>query len=238
MRSLIIHMAASTARRDNVDRLLGDLPGAEVIAAVDGRDAAQIAVVARRDGTVFRPHYPFPLRPAEIGVFQSHRRCWQRILDEGWDRALIAEDDLSVDPARLARALAMIKTHTTPETYVRMPVRRRETPAATLARDGDMALILPRVIGLQCACQVVGRGAAARLLAATEILDRPVDTFLQMHWVTGQPVHALVGAGTAEIGGQIGGSTIQTRTPAAGKLAREIRRAWYRAQIALRPQRP
>lgn len=238
MRSMIIHMSGSTKRRGNVDRLLADLPDAEVIEAVDGRDAAQIAGVRRSDGTRFTPHYPFQLRPAEIGVFQSHRRCWQRILDDNLDFALIAEDDLRVTPAMLTRALALIAAHATPEMYIRLPVKARETPAKVLAADDEMRLVLPRIIGLQCICQVVGRGAAERLLAATETIDRPVDTFLQMHWITGQPIHAILPNGNSEVAQEIGGSTIQVRTATRGKLAREVKRAFYRARLQLHPQTP
>ncbi|MDU9002997.1 glycosyltransferase family 25 protein [Sedimentitalea todarodis] len=236
MHSLIIHMSSSTARRPNAERLRDLLPGAELIEAVDGRDAARVPDVEPLTGTLHRPHYPFPLRPAEIGVFESHRRCWRRIVESGWDYALITEDDLRVDSARLDRALALIRDHANPEMYIRLPVKQREKPVETLARDGDMQFVLPRVIGLQCICQVVGRGAATRLLAATDRIDRPVDTLLQMHWVTDQPVHTILGAGNAEIAGQIGGSTIQTKTRASGKLAREFKRALYRMQVALRPQ--
>lgn len=238
MRSLIIHMSASTARRPNADALLATLPDAELIAAVDGRDPAQIADVIRENGTHHRPHYPFALRPAEIGVFQSHRRCWQRIVDQGWDYGLIAEDDLQVDPDRLERALTLIRQAANPGMYIRLPVKQRESPAQVLARDGDMQFILPKTIGLQCICQVVGRDAARRLLNATVLIDRPVDTLLQMHWVTGQPVHAILPNGNREVAAQIGGSTIQVRIRASGKLARECRRAWYRTQVGLRPQKP
>ena len=238
MHSLIIHMTSSTARRDNVDRLLHDLPDARVVNAVDGRDPLQIADVRRMNGNAFSPHYPFALRPAEIGVFQSHRRCWQQIVDEGWDYALIVEDDLRVDPAKFAVVLEMIREKGTADMYIRLPVKARETPAAILAERGNSRLILPRIIGLQCICQVVGRNAARRLLVASETIDRPVDTFLQMHWVTGQPVHAILPNGNAEVAQQIGGSTIQVKTRGSGKLLRELKRAWYRTLIKIRLQRP
>ncbi|SFT35662.1 Glycosyltransferase involved in LPS biosynthesis, GR25 family [Sedimentitalea nanhaiensis] len=213
------------------------LPQAELIEAVDGRNQTSIPDVATLPGNLHRPHYPFPLRPAEIGVFQSHRRCWQTIVDRGWDWALIAEDDLQVDPEKLATALDLVARHGSVDMYVRLPVKARETPAQVLGSAGDMQFILPRVIGLQCICQVVGRHAAARLLAVTAAIDRPVDTLLQMHWVTGQPIHAILPNGNAEVAHQIGGSTIQVKTRAAGKLLRELNRAWYRAQVALRPQK-
>lgn len=238
MHSLIIHMSSSTARRPNAERLLRDLPGAELVEAVDGRDPAQVAGVGLRPGDLHAPRYPFALRPPEIGVFQSHRRCWQTILDRGWDRALVVEDDLQVSPPDFARAMRMLDAHMTPDMVVRLPVKGRETPAAVLAQDGDMRLILPRVIGLQCICIAVGARAAERLLRGSEVIDRPIDTWLQMHWVTGQPVHALLPNGNAEIAGQIGGSTIQTKTAVSGILAREWTRLVYRTRIALRPQRP
>ena len=238
MHSLVIHMTSSRARRANAERLRNELPSAKLVEAVDGRDPAQIASVETHPGNLHRPHYPFPLRPAEIGVFQSHRRCWQTILDGGWDSALIVEDDLAVEPNHLAHAIAMLDRHMTKDMVVRLPVKDRETPAAVLAQEGDMRLILPKVIGLQCICMAVGAGAAARLLRASDRIDRPVDTFLQMHWITGQPVHALLPNGNREIASEIGGSTIQTKTRASGKLAREVRRALYRARVALRPQKP
>lgn len=237
MHSLIIHMSGSTARRPNAEALLRILPSAVLVDAVNGRDPAQVTGVTIRPGDAYRPAYPFPLAPGEIGCFLSHRRCWRRILAEGWDYALIAEDDLAIDPVRLRTGLALIERHATPDSYIRLPVKQREKPAQVLGEDDGMDLILPRVIGLQTVAQVVGRDAAARLLKATEVIDRPVDTFLQMHWVTGQPIHSLTGSGARELTADLGGSTIQKKTRASGKLAREFKRAAYRAQVALHPQR-
>lgn len=238
MRTFVIHMSGSTARRPNADRLCDQLPGAELFDAVNGRDPGQIAGIHVHDGNLHRPHYPFSLRPAEIGVFQSHRRIWQKIVEDGIDLAIITEDDLAIDPARFRLALEIIRTQATPDSYIRLPVKQREEPAQVLEEQSGLRLILPRIIGLQCICQVVGRAAAERLLAVTDRIDRPVDTLLQMHWVTGQPVHAILGSGNREVASEIGGSTIQVKTPAIGKLKRELRRGWYRAMLQSHPQRP
>ena len=230
-------MSSSTARRPNAEKLCAELPNAELIEAVDGRDPAQIAGVKLHPGNLHRPRYPFALRPAEIGVFESHRRIWRKMVDEGIDLAVTAEDDLRVDPDRMSAALELLRPIATPDHYVRIPVKQRETAAQTLAERDGLRLILPKVIGLQCCCQVVGRKAAERLLAATDQIDRPVDTFLQMHWITGQPVHSLLGSGNREVAGELGGSTIQTKPPLTDKLTREFKRAAYRAQLHLHPQR-
>lgn len=238
MRSFIIHLPGDARRRSNAERLRDLLPEPEIVAAVNGRDPAQVRAVPVRPGDLHRPHYPFALTPAEVGCFLSHRACWQRVVDDGLDAALIVEDDLGLDPGPWADAMALVAAHARPDSHIRLPAKPRETPAEVIGARGRAQLFLPRVIGLQTVAQVVGRAAAARLLAASETIDRPVDAFLQMHWVTGQPVHTILPCGVRELTVDLGGSTIQTRTPAAGRLAREIRRARYRAQIALRPQRP
>ena len=230
-------MSSSTARRPNAEKLCAELPNAELIEAVDGRDPAQIAGVTLHPGNLHRPRYPFALRPAEIGVFESHRRIWRKMVDEGIDLAITAEDDLRIDPDRMSAALELLRPIATPDHYIRIPVKQRETAAQTLAERDGLRLILPKIIGLQCCCQVVGRKAAERLLVATDQIDRPVDTFLQMHWITGQPVHALLGSGNREVAGEIGGSTIQAKPPLTDKLTREFKRAAYRAQLHLHPQR-
>ncbi len=237
MRSYIIHMSASTARRANAEKLCNTLPEAELIEAVDGRDPAQIRNVDLHSGNLYRPHYPFALLPAEIGVFESHRKIWRRIVDEGLDYAVITEDDLEIAPDRFAAALQLIKAHAAPESYIRLPVKQRESAVHVVAEQGGMQLVLPGVIGLQCICQVVGRAAAQRLLSVTERIDRPIDTLLQMHWITGQPIHTILGTGNQEVAAQIGGSTIQKKTRGGEKLMREMKRGWYRAQVNFRPQR-
>lgn len=235
MRSFIIHMRGDQKRQGNVKHLLATLPNARIIDAVIGRDV--LTTTATAPGTQHDPHYPFPLSPGEVGCFLSHRQCWLRIVESGQDYALIAEDDLGIGPALWPEVLDLIHSHASPDTYIRIPAKHRERPVDDVARRDQAKLFLPRVIGLQTVLQVVGRKAAQRLLAASEMLDRPVDTFVQMHWVTGQPVHTIIPNGVRELTDELGGSTIQKKTRAGNVLTREIKRAWYRAQADLRPQK-
>ncbi len=236
MQSLIIHMTTSTARRKNATALLHTLPDARLVEAVDGRDGAQIAGIAQRPGNQFAPRYPFPLSPGEVGCFLSHRKCWTMIADGDAPFALVAEDDLAVDTRIWPDVMSLIDRHADENSFIRMPAKAREHPARTVAQHGQAGLFVPQLIGLQTVCQVVGRAAARRLLAASEIIDRPVDTFLQMHWITGQTVHTILPNGVSELTTETGGSTIQKKTRTGGKLMREIKRGWYRTQIRMRPQ--
>jgi GR25 family glycosyltransferase involved in LPS biosynthesis len=237
MRSFIIHMPGDAKRAPNAARLLKTLPEAELVDAVIGREVVAAGGCATAPGTLHQPHYPFPLSPGEIGCFLSHRRCWQKILDEGLDCALIAEDDMETEPAAWGAALALAVRHAGPGSFIRLPAKRREAAAATLAQQDGAQLFLPKVAGLQTVAQVVGREAARRLLGATAVLDRPVDTFLQMHWIHGQQIHTILPNGVSELTEALGGSTIQKKK-SGNKLSREFQRALYRARVSYRPQKP
>ncbi len=237
MRSYIIHMRGDAKRQDNVKVLLANLPDAEIADAVVGRDVQASEGFPITAGNMYSPHYPFELSAGEVGCFLSHRNCWQKIVDAGIDYALIAEDDLAVEPHIWPEVLELIQLHADADTYIRIPAKPRERPASIIAERPHARLFLPRVIGLQTVCQVVGRNAAQRLLEKSTTLDRPVDTFLQMHWATGQQIHTILPNGVRELTDELGGSTIQKKTRTSGKLARELKRAWYRTQVNLRPQR-
>jgi GR25 family glycosyltransferase involved in LPS biosynthesis len=233
MRSLIIHMPGTGERADNVARLMQLLPHPEIVPAVNGRDPAQVADTPVDNGTLHAPPYPFAMGQGEVGCFLSHRKCWQQIVDGAAPYALIAEDDLMIAPDLWSNAIALVTAHADEDSFIRLPAKDREQRAAIVAKTGHTTLFVPKVIGLQTVCQIVGRKAARRLLAATQRLDRPVDTTLQMHWVTGQPVQTIWPCGVGELPGT---STIQKKTRTSGKLMREIRRATYRMRIKAKPQ--
>ena len=232
VQSLIIHMASATARAGNVATLQSVLPNAQVVPAVNGRTEA--LDYPARQGSLYRPFYPFALTPGERGCFLSHRRCWEIVAGLTAPFALIVEDDLVLDPTLWPTALRLAEQFATKDSFIRLPAKDREPMTDQQGEDGAAKLFTPRRIGLQTVAQVVGRSAAKRLLAASETIDRPVDTFLQMHWVTGQTIQTILPNGVRELPGP---STIQKKTRTSGKLVREIKRSVYRAQVALRPQR-
>ena len=222
MRSLIIHLPRATARADNVALLLKNLPNAEVVEAVDGNNPATLEGWAETSGTLHHPPYPFGLTNGEIACYLSHRRCWDIIAKGDAPYALVAEDDMTVDPVPFAAALDLAGRYANEDSFIRFPAKTRERANGAIARQGGAALFMPRTIGLQSICQIIGRNAARRLLDISPVIDRPVDTTLQMHWVTGQRVLTILPSGIAEMGGP---STIQGKTRAKDLLLREVRRA-------------
>jgi glycosyl transferase, family 25 len=238
MQSYIIHLTGDTRRKINVPTLLSALPNPTVVDAVNGRDILAQNTPANRAGDLYQPTYPFPLGPGEIGCFLSHRNCWQRIVDSGHSYGLIAEDDLAFDPVNWSEAMDLIEEHANSDIFIRLPAKSFETSVQTIGKFGSAELFLPRNIGANSVCQVVGSNAAQRLLAASETVDRPLDAFLQMHWVTGQPIHTILPNGVLELTDELGGSTVPKNAHTNNVLMRAIHRFKYRAQINKRPQKP
>jgi GR25 family glycosyltransferase involved in LPS biosynthesis len=229
MKFFIIHLARAEQRKSNVERLRKIVPGdAEVIDAVDARNLSEDEIRKVSDGGRIFPPYPFSLRPSEIACFMSHRKAWDLIARGDDAGAFILEDDVVLTEPEFGRAIALSQTHAGEEDFVRFPYKKREKPSRVVAKDGATCLFEPSVCGLGMQAQFVGRSAAVRLLKATERFDRPVDTLLQMTWLTGQIGLSVSPSGVREISQDIGGSTIGERKSISGKLYREIARPSYR----------
>ncbi|WGH77418.1 hypothetical protein [Jannaschia ovalis] len=145
------------------------------------------------------------------------------------------EDDAGIDPAPLARAIALAEAHATTG-FVQFQTRA-PGPGRAVAQDGSVALIDPEVVPLRTTFNLFSRAAAARLLEATDRFDRPIDTFLQMHWVTGVKPLVLWPSGASEASAALGGSVIQLKGGLGAKLRREVLRPLYRAAIRRRSRR-
>ena len=233
IKAFIIHLERATDRQPQVENLIRKLPvGTDVVNAVDGRalDTQTISRVYRR--SVHKPRYPFQLSTNEIACFLSHRKAWQAIVDQGLDAGLVLEDDVELT-AEFAAAYSAACNILTADSFIRFPFRERESGRAILTTE-TLRIIEPVPVGLGMVAQLVGREAAQRLLSATEVFDRPVDTTAQMSWVTGLKPLSVLPGGVREISVQLGGSTIQKSRSLPDKLKREVLRPLYRWKIKTR----
>lgn len=229
--AFIITLRRAVERRGQVERLRAACPVAcHVVEAVDGNTLSEgeRGKVYRRQ--LHKPRYPFPLNPREIGCFLSHRNAWRRILDDRLDAALILEDDVELEPGfwdAFSFACASIR----PGGYLQFQVRPIEKPRSTI--HGRFHLYTPAVTPLRASAQLVSRGAAERLVAFTREFDRPVDTLLQMKWLTDVVPAVVVPSCVREVSQALGGSTIQSGASSMRQvLWRELARPVYRASIA------
>jgi glycosyl transferase, family 25 len=238
-RAFILHLDRATGRRASVEALWAQLPmPSEILPAVDGAALAPAALKAAYVRSRFAPRYPFALRPAEIGAFLSHRAAWRRIVDENLDFAVVFEDDAAVDEALFARLLTFAAAERGRWDYVLLPAAGLEPKGETLASRDGFALLRPDAPPLRAIAQIVSQAAAGRLLAITEPFDRPVDTFLQMVWVTGQPILAVTPTPIRDVSRETGGTTVQRRRMGVlQRLHHEAMRPIYRAQVLARYRR-
>jgi len=224
-------MRSSVARAPLVEALGQQLPSLSIIDAVDGRTMSQTQQDAVCAPNLLRPRYPFGMMPSEIGCFLSHRKAWQALVDSQAKYAFVAEDDVVLGPD-FAAAQALAQAQVAPNQLIRFPMQPRETADHMVTTQGDLSMFRPKVIGLTAALYLVGREAAQTLLTRSEQFDRPVDTWLQMRWVTGVDSLTLWPAGITSAAHDHGGSTIQAKKSVWAEVRRTWHRARYRSAIA------
>lgn len=229
---LVIHLARAAGRQAQAASIAAALPlPARILDAVDGQalDNCTTAYCPR----LARPRYPFGLSNTEIACFLSHRAAWRTIIDEELDFGLIVEDDVVVDDPRLAGAVRWALPLLGARDYLRLPVKAKREHGPTRHSSGGIRIIEPELPGLGMQMQIVGREAAASLLAASGTFDRPVDSFVQMQWLHEARVLSLHPALITEISAALGGTVVQNKHMAVlEKLSHEIRRPLLRAAIA------
>lgn len=230
---LIIHLERSIERKPQVRKLKKDLPfRTKVVEAIDGSNTNNdfSNSYIRR---LLRPRYPFILRSAEIACFQSHRKCWQEILDRGLEAALIVEDDVDIINGEFMSAVKLAMKEIKMGDLIRFPVKPREKPRNSSVKQDNISIFEPTLVGLGTQAQIVTYDAARQLLKKTERFDRPIDVYLQLRWKHGVRILTLWPNGVREHSSILGGSLIRKETNNGNKLRKELLRPLYRAKINL-----
>ena len=205
---LIIHLERSLERKPQVRKLKKDLPyRTKVVEAVDGR-APDNDFSKSYTPRLLRPRYPFTLRSAEVACFQSHRKCWQEILDRGLEAALIIEDDVDIINGEFTAAVKIAMKEIKMGDLIRFPIKPREKPINRSVKRYNISIFEPTLVGLGTQAQIVTYDAARRLLERTKRFDRPIDTYLQLRWKHGVRVLTLWPNGVRERSSSLGGSVI------------------------------
>jgi glycosyl transferase family 25 len=237
-KAFILHLERARAREATVQSLRASMAiESEVLAAIDGAHLTPQEVDQASARRRFRPHYPFPLTRTEVGVFLSHRVAWRRILDDALDFAFIFEDDAEIDPSAFAALVEFVTLERRAWDYVLLPAQpiRNGTP---IASRGGLTLLRPDAPPLRAIAQIVSRAAAKRLLERTLPFDRPIDTLMQMTWVTDQPLLVASPSPVRDVSRETGGSTVQRKSMGfLDRLHHEAMRPIYRAQVLARYRR-
>lgn len=233
--SFVISLERATERKPQVAQIQSLCPVVcHELSAVDGRLLSSEEHDRYVHPKLYWPHYPFVLRAGEIGVFLSHRKAWQAIVDRELDAGLILEDDIDIDPAVFGPAFHLASSRITPNQIYKF-VNQGHEQSGTAGQPVLITTRKPVVVPLGATAQLVGCDAARRLLALTETFDRPIDSFLQLSWLTGIEVIVVAPSGITEVSHRLGGSTIQLKQrPMRETLYRNFIRPLYRSQIRAR----
>lgn len=235
IKALIIHLERAKERQKQVELLKTCLPCPTIIIkAIDSLSLDDKVIDRVYSQKLYRPYYPFTLSKNEIACFLSHRLAWQRIVDEKLDAGFVIEDDIALDD-RFPEIFKFASGLANCDSFIRFPFRVREE-GKLISEQGDIKLIQPSEIGLGQVAQLVGRNAAEKLLQATEIFDRPVDTTEQLYWRTGVHPEVVLPPVVHEISNELGGSTIKSKRGFFARLYREIARPLYRHHIKVLSQ--
>jgi len=232
----IISMARAEKRLEHVRRIMAECTlEYHRFDAIDGRQLTDAAIdkVYRRG--FHQPSYPFDLTRGEIGCFLSHRSVWKKIAEGDSPGALVLEDDIEILPG-FGEALRFAVEAAPPCSYVQFQTRELKGAYQEIAFSKDHQLVLPKITPLRATAQWITRQAATQLVEATEVFDRPIDTFVQMRWLHGVEVLVVTPPCVREISGELGGSVINEPKPKKfrlPKLSRDFKRLVYRKQVQI-----
>ncbi|MDR3228992.1 MAG: glycosyltransferase family 25 protein [Puniceicoccales bacterium] len=191
---IVINLDRSPERLANVAAQLDALGLAwERLPAVDGKNPAHAPRLAAYSPALNRRIFHRQLSPGEQACYASHRLAWQRILDAGWDGAIVLEDDMDFAP-NFPDALAALAANPGKWDALKLmsPTPRTILSRTPLDAAGRWQLGDYLKTPIMAAAHALTADAARRLLAATKCFGRPVDTEVQWWWETGVRFRALL----------------------------------------------
>lgn len=166
MRVFVINLARSPERREHITAELQKTGlDHEIVTAVDGRD------LNLDDRTIIAPELlaknDFPAGTA--GCALSHLRVYRKIIADGWDKALVLEDDVRL-PADLASVVESVSPHLTGAEVVLL--NYGSPGVCKMGREGSVALAHSRLLALpldlthlvNAAAYVITREACERMV--------------------------------------------------------------------------
>lgn len=130
------------------------------------------------------------LTPAEIATYLSHRRAWQRMLDDDLDFAIILEDDvlLANSFAYLVRTVVELEN---PWHVLKLAEPYARVKSKGIERLGASTLVQYPHVPLGTSAYVIKREGAQAMLEWSERFFRPLDVDFQWAWQPGLKVRGL-----------------------------------------------
>lgn len=187
MKIKVISLSSSVKRRNSIKKQLSDLGAPfEFSDAITARDALEH--VHHYDEREFLLNCGRPATATEIACYASHLALWQRCA-EGEDPYLILEDDAELDSSFLA-GLRVVAAQILQRGLIRVSLPH-VNDALTIDDLGQFRIQYCRRAPLLALGYAVSPKAAARLSRAAQVVEEPVDKYMQRFWRHGQAVYAM-----------------------------------------------
>jgi glycosyl transferase family 25 len=166
-----------------------------------------------------------PLLAGEIACYLSHRKVWQKMIDEQIESALILEDDFLLKMP-MDEIIELLQRFQSDYDMIKIFGNPKHS------RSVEECLINQRIYQLHQAFSVTGitvaqwvrANALPRLLAKSERIERPIDMDLKHHWEYPLKILHLLPPVVDEVSSQLGGSSIGARKPK--KTVRQWLKRW------------
>ncbi|GHB73468.1 hypothetical protein GCM10008107_23670 [Psychrosphaera saromensis] len=153
----------------------------ERVAAVYGKDLSQQQVDDVYNADNNYKLYKKSLSLGEIGCYLSHITCWQKIIDESLDYAVILEDDFILSDS--FKDFESLLTQLKNWDYIRLAFSSREVPALQRTEISDSYdLVKYEKTPINTLAQVVSNQGAIKLVANSQQIFRPVDVDFKHYW--------------------------------------------------------
>jgi glycosyl transferase family 25 len=178
----LINLDSSTERFTFMDEQLKQL-GIQYqrISAVYGKELRDVDIAKVYDPQTNLQKYDKMLNLGEIGCYLSHVQCWQMIVEQQLDYALILEDDSVLDPG-LMTVMQHIDNLSTDWDYIKLcHGRKQKGIVKSIALDDRFSLSTCLKLPASTRGQCVSLAGAQKLLATTYPIARPVDIDIQ-YW--------------------------------------------------------
>jgi glycosyl transferase family 25 len=149
------------------------------ISAVYGKDLHDIDIAKVYDPQTNLQKYDKELNLGEIGCYLSHVQCWQMIIEQQLDYALILEDDSILDPA-LMTVIQHINNLSADWDYIKLcHGRKPKGIVKSIVLDERFSLSTCLKLPASTRGQCVSFAGAQKLLATAYPIARPVDIDIQ-----------------------------------------------------------
>jgi glycosyl transferase family 25 len=151
----------------------------ERISAVRGKNLSSDEKAAVYNRAVNLAKYDKELNDGEIGCYMSHARCWEQIVAQDIDYALILEDDAILTP-EIKGFIAKLADSTQEWDYIKLSHGRKPKNILNAIDLGD-GLSLGQCIKLPSTTtgQLVSLAGANKLLEHAYPIARPIDIDIQ-----------------------------------------------------------